>query len=164
MLEGSPFGISYIYPYILIHLSLGPCLFMYFMWVHCLAHQKRASDPITDVGEPPRGCWDLNSGLSEEQSVLLTPEPFLWPPKMPVLSVVWDLWNTVHKMSNAVNGTVLFCMLLPRNVLHTYHIQGSMWCTRQCQCDEHCRLGRTWCVLRKHRIYAYICVLACICE
>ncbi|EDL30227.1 mCG1049180 [Mus musculus] len=32
------------------------------------------------VGEPPCGCWDLNSGPSEEQSVLLTPEPSLWPP------------------------------------------------------------------------------------
>jgi hypothetical protein len=25
-------------------------------------HQKRASDPMTDVCEPPCGCWELNSG------------------------------------------------------------------------------------------------------
>ena len=31
-------------------------------------HQKRASDLITDGCEPPCGCWDLNSGPSEEQS------------------------------------------------------------------------------------------------
>jgi hypothetical protein len=31
-----------------------------------------ASDPITDDCEPPCGCWDLNSGPLEEQSVLLT--------------------------------------------------------------------------------------------
>ncbi len=29
------------------------------------------------VCEPPCGCWDLNSGPSEEQSVLLTTEPSL---------------------------------------------------------------------------------------
>ena len=26
------------------------------------AHQKRASDPITDDCEPPCGFWELNSG------------------------------------------------------------------------------------------------------
>ena len=48
------------------------------MYVHCSClqtPQKRASDIITDVCEPPCGCWDLNSGPSEEQAVLLTTEP-----------------------------------------------------------------------------------------
>ena len=40
---------------------------------------KRASDLITDACEPPRGCWDLNSGPLEEQLVLLTAEPSLQP-------------------------------------------------------------------------------------
>jgi hypothetical protein len=40
-------------------------------------NQKRASDPITDGCEPPCGCWELNSGHLEEQSVLLTTEPSL---------------------------------------------------------------------------------------
>jgi len=51
-----------------------------FILVHCSClqtHQKRASDPITDGCEPPCGCWYLNSGPLEEQSVLLTPEPSL---------------------------------------------------------------------------------------
>jgi hypothetical protein len=43
-------------------------------------HQKRAPDLITDGCEPPCGCWDLNSGPSEEQSVLFTAEPSLQPP------------------------------------------------------------------------------------
>jgi hypothetical protein len=34
----------------------------------------RASDLITDGCEPPRDCWDLNSGPLEE---LLTTEPSL---------------------------------------------------------------------------------------
>ena len=29
--------------------------------------------------EPPCGCWELNSGTLEEQSVLLTTEPSLQP-------------------------------------------------------------------------------------
>jgi hypothetical protein len=55
-----------------------------FIWIYCSylqTHQKRASDLITDSCEPPRGCWELNSGPSEEQSVLLTTEPSLQPPK-----------------------------------------------------------------------------------
>ena len=34
---------------------------------------------MTDGCEPPRGCWDMNSGSLEEQSVLLTTEPSLQP-------------------------------------------------------------------------------------
>jgi hypothetical protein len=50
----------------------------YYMQLHCSClqtHQERASDLITGGCEPPCGCWDLNSGPLEEQSVLLTAEP-----------------------------------------------------------------------------------------
>jgi hypothetical protein len=50
--------------------------------VSTLTHQKRASDPITDGCEPPCGCWELNSGPLEEQSVLLTTEPSIQPKKV----------------------------------------------------------------------------------
>jgi hypothetical protein len=43
------------------------------------AYQKRKSDSITNGCEPPCGCWELNSGPLEEQSVLLTAEPSLQP-------------------------------------------------------------------------------------
>jgi hypothetical protein len=33
-------------------------------------HQKRESDLITNGCEPPCGCWELNSGPLQEQSVL----------------------------------------------------------------------------------------------
>jgi hypothetical protein len=52
------------------------------MKVHCSylqTLQKRAPDPITDGHEPPCGCWELNTGPLEEQSVLLTAEPSLQP-------------------------------------------------------------------------------------
>jgi hypothetical protein len=52
------------------------------IWVHHCSlqtHQKRAPDPITDGCEPPCGCWELNSGPLEEQSVLLIAEPSLQP-------------------------------------------------------------------------------------
>ena len=55
-------------------------LFISCIWVHCSClqtPQKRASDPITDGCEPPCSCWELNSRPLEEQSVLLTAEPFL---------------------------------------------------------------------------------------
>ena len=40
---------------------------------------KRESDLVTDDCEPPFGCWDLNSGHLEEQSVLLNVESSLQP-------------------------------------------------------------------------------------
>jgi hypothetical protein len=55
---------------------------LYYYKVHCSClqtHQKRASDLITDGCEPPCGCWELNSGPSEEESVLLATEPSLQP-------------------------------------------------------------------------------------
>jgi hypothetical protein len=58
-------------------------LFIVICKSHCSClqtHQKRASDLITDGCEPPCGCWDSNSGPSEEQLVLLTTEPSRQPP------------------------------------------------------------------------------------
>jgi hypothetical protein len=50
------------------------------MHCRCLqTHQKRASDPITNGCEPPRGCWELNSGPLGEQSLLLNTELCLQP-------------------------------------------------------------------------------------
>ena len=44
----------------------------------CLqTYQKKPSDLVTDGCEPPCGCWELNSGPLEKQSVLLTAEPSL---------------------------------------------------------------------------------------
>jgi hypothetical protein len=50
-----------------------------------------ASDLIKDGCEPPRGCWDLNSGPLEEQSVLLTAEPSLQPDFFHFLKIVFIL-------------------------------------------------------------------------
>ena len=57
-------------------------MYFYVICMHaCMTEEsireKRESDPIIDGGELPCGCWLLNSGSSEEQSVLLTTEPFL---------------------------------------------------------------------------------------
>ena len=46
--------------------------------------QKRAPDPITDGFEQPCGCWKLNSGPLEEQSMLLTSEPSFKAPDVQV--------------------------------------------------------------------------------
>ena len=47
--------------------------------VAVLTHQKATMDPITDGYEPPCGCWELNSGPQEEQTVLLVTLSFLQP-------------------------------------------------------------------------------------
>ena len=42
------------------------------MSTHCSCPQKhQKEDPITDGFKPPCGCWELNSGPLEEQSVFL---------------------------------------------------------------------------------------------
>jgi hypothetical protein len=49
---------------------------------------------ITDGCEPPCGCWDLNSGSPEEQSMLLTAEQSLQPSIGLSLSVIhWGFWT-----------------------------------------------------------------------
>jgi hypothetical protein len=63
-------------------------------------NQKRASNPITEGCEPPCGCWELNSGPLEEQSVLLITEPSLQPIK-PVRSN--DSWVPVEEPSSDNN-------------------------------------------------------------
>jgi hypothetical protein len=39
---------------------------------------------VTDGGEPPCGCWELNSGPLGKQSVFLTAEPSLQPLTLPL--------------------------------------------------------------------------------
>jgi hypothetical protein len=41
--------------------------------------KRNYSPNFTDGCEQPCGCWELNSGPLEEQSVLLTTEPSLQP-------------------------------------------------------------------------------------
>jgi hypothetical protein len=65
----------YIYIYIYTHTHT-------YIYVHCSClqiPQMRVADLITDGCEPPCGCWDLNSGPLEEQSVFLPAEPSLQP-------------------------------------------------------------------------------------
>ena len=53
---------------------------MYTAFLPCVpTSQKGAPGLIIDGCEPPCGCWELNSGPLEEQSVLLTTEPSLQP-------------------------------------------------------------------------------------
>ena len=49
------------------------------------AGQKRAPDLIIDGCKPPCGCWELNSGPLEEQSLLLTAEPSLQTPSLSIM-------------------------------------------------------------------------------
>jgi hypothetical protein len=58
--------------------------------------KKRASDHIIDGFEPPCGGWELNSGPSEEQPVLLTSEPFLQPVLLLLLVVVFFFFFLRH--------------------------------------------------------------------
>jgi hypothetical protein len=51
--------------------------FIYQVHCSCLQTHQKLSDPITVGCEPPCGCWELNSGPLEEQSVLLPTEPSL---------------------------------------------------------------------------------------
>ena len=62
--------------------------------------QKGAPGLLLDGCEPPCGCWELNSGPLEEQSVLLSTGPSLQPDKTVIISVlggfvtlVWEVWE-----------------------------------------------------------------------
>jgi hypothetical protein len=84
LLEVSLFAKSCVQPEISFFLSfLKKNTYFYFFNVYeytvaVFRHTRRERwDPITDGCEPPCGCWELNSGPLEEQSVLLTAEPSL---------------------------------------------------------------------------------------
>ena len=64
--------------------SISFFFFKIYLFIMCkytvavFRHSRRvAPDLVMDGCEPPCGCWELNSGPSEEQSVLLTAEPSL---------------------------------------------------------------------------------------
>jgi len=59
-----------------------------FLPAYTPAGQKRAPDLIIDGCEPPCGCWELNSGPLEEQTVLLTSEPSLQPPALSISKTI----------------------------------------------------------------------------
>ena len=61
------------------------------------------SDLITDSCEPLRGCWNLNSGLKEEQSMLLTTEPSFYPPCL----VYYRTLCYTHVVGNAASTDAL---------------------------------------------------------
>ena len=80
------------------------------MWVHCSylqTHQKRGSDPITDSCEPPCGCWELNSGPLEEQSLLFNPLSHLSSTGLQFLILWFGLifWDRVSLCSPGCPGT-----------------------------------------------------------
>ena len=83
------------------------CFFkdLFFIYMSALqlssdTHQKNASDPITDRCEPLCGCWELNSGRLEDQSVLLTSEPSLqtWSRLVVVVVVVLGFLNYYYSL------------------------------------------------------------------
>jgi hypothetical protein len=74
-------------------------IIMYTVAVFRCTRRGRKSDLIMGGCEPPCGCWKLNSGPLEEQSVLLTAEPSLWP-KNNFLKLLLHNKNTKHVESN----------------------------------------------------------------
>jgi hypothetical protein len=54
-------------------------VFKIYLLLYIRTGQKRESDLIMGGCEPPCGCRDLNSGPSEEQSVLLPANPSRQP-------------------------------------------------------------------------------------
>jgi hypothetical protein len=86
--------------YIYIHTYISVCIHIYIhihIYVYTHTHtvdvyrhtrRGRTSALITNGCEPPCGCWDLNSGSLEEQSVLLTAELSLQPLSAKVLNTL----------------------------------------------------------------------------
>ena len=53
--------------------------------------QKKVPDLITDSCESSYGCWELNSGPLEAQSMLLTSEPSLQPYSSNIIALLRSL-------------------------------------------------------------------------
>jgi hypothetical protein len=72
-------------------------------------HQKRVSDLITGGCEPPCGCWDLNSGPLEEQSVLLPSESSRQPCILFFNMYCLSVWGCQISCSWIMDGCELPC-------------------------------------------------------
>ena len=86
------------------------------MSILLLTHQKRASDSTTNGCEPPCGCWELNSGPLEEQTVLLTSEPShqLGPALCNIAEAILYLVSIfVYKMK--INCSIIFTIFYIHN-------------------------------------------------
>jgi hypothetical protein len=59
---------------------LSACLSLYYMYTYCLWKPEEgigsSRTGVTDGYELPCGSWELNPGSLEEQTVLLTAEPY----------------------------------------------------------------------------------------
>jgi hypothetical protein len=53
----------------------GPKIYLLLLYIITLQLTSDTPDLIIKSCEPPCGCWDLNSGPWEEQSVFLPAEP-----------------------------------------------------------------------------------------
>jgi len=71
--------------------------FIYLFYVSALSLSSDTSEErigsITDGYEAPCGCWELNSGPLEKQSVLLTIKPSLQPRNTLFLRDSFSHWN-----------------------------------------------------------------------
>ena len=88
-------------------------IYLFIMCVYTVAvfrHSRRGHQIfVTDGREPPCGCWDLNSGSLEEQSVLLVTEPSLQPTK------TFFTFLSIYKVFG--DDFKIVCTCLPRQFL-----------------------------------------------
>jgi hypothetical protein len=75
-------------------------------------YQKRSLELITGGCEPPYGCWDLNSGPLEEQSVLLPAEPSRQPQLL--LIRVFYIYELVFKKRFFFNDVIGRIGVMPK--------------------------------------------------
>ena len=123
-LKYSPFSLCFPFSFCLY--IFWPCLLRPYLFYKCeytialFRYQKRAPNPIIDGCEPPCGCWELNSGPLEEQSVLLTalqPSPSLStneisPSSTLILSIGRPHQIQVNVLCHRDNlATDLYCVL-----------------------------------------------------
>jgi hypothetical protein len=88
-------------------------LFIICVYTVAVFRYSRRGDQIfvMDGCEPPCGCWDLNSGPLEEQSVLLTAEPS-YQPENPFLKAVFLAHMNIFLPSHGCT-CAMTCILAP---------------------------------------------------
>lgn len=68
------------------------------------SRQKKASDLIVDVCEPPCGCWKFNSGpLGEQTGLLTSSEPSLTFPNHVFITVENSIVKTLEFTANSLD-------------------------------------------------------------
>jgi hypothetical protein len=102
------------------------------------AFQQRAPDSLIDGCESPRGCWESNSWLLEEQLMFLTTESSHQPGS---IMYIWEKWMLLYPLILFQCNIVIDYLGISHNASSSHSFPSSLRSDHHhhpCTCDLLC--------------------------